>query len=234
MLAEQTEKAIGSPVRPVVTASDIWITRSAGILGVLATLFFAGTVLALHWVRPDIGVVQNYVSEYANGPWGALFSVSSFVHGVGNLAVAAGLWLALPGSPIGRAGAALFGLSAVGVLVAAVFSADPIEAPATVSGDVHLLAAFLSFAVEAIALCLLAVSFGRLPAWRRFAPATATLMAVGAISLAVLLYFRTTGMSPGIAERIALAAFVGWELAAAVRLATVRMVGTSTSAGNDA
>ena len=90
-----------------------------GRFGVLAALAFAGVVVAHHWIRPDISFLENYVSEYAIGPWGAAFSASSFVH--------------------------------------------------------------------------------------------------GALSL-----FRATGMSPGIAERIALAAFVSWETVAALRLARYR------------
>lgn len=196
--------------------------KVVGRFGVLAALAFAGVVVALHWIRPDISFVENYVSEYAIGPWGAAFSASSFVHGIGNLAVATGIWKVMHRSPIGQLGAALFGISALGVLVASVFSTDPKAAEATLSGEIHQFAAFSSFAVEAVALLLLAVAFWRLEEWRSFASLTVMLMALGSVSLVALSLFRATGMSPGIAERIALAAFVSWEMVVALRLARYR------------
>lgn len=189
-----------------------------GLAGAAAALLFAGALVALHWLRPDISIVDNYVSEFANGPYGALFSVPSFVHGIGNLAIAAGLWTALAGAPLGRLGAVLFGLSAIGILVAALFSADASGAPPTLSGQVHLMAAFSSFAVEGVALLLFVRSFARLPSWRGFAATTGALMAVGSAALVLLLVFRAAGQPPGIAERVALVAFLGWEFLASVRI----------------
>lgn len=206
--------------------SERWVGL-AGVAGLLGVLVFWGTQAALHVLRTDLSVVDDYVSDYANGAWGPLFTVGVLVHGTGNLAIAAGLARAL--SPIralgatrparcARAGVLLFTVAALGLLVAGVFPTDPADAPQTLTGLVHRSAAFGSFAVELVALALLAVALRADAAWRRYVPLSLAITTTAGIMLAWLLVAIGAELPPGLPERAALLSFASWEFATAVLL----------------
>lgn len=194
--------------------------RRCGTVGLVGVLVFWAGQAALHALRTDLSVVNDYVSDYANGPGGSLFTVSTLVHGVGNLAIAAGLGYALGRrNRAARAGVLLFALAAIGLLVAATFPTDSADAPQTVTGLVHRVAATGSFAVELAALALLALAFRADAAWRDYLNLSLALTMVAAIMLAWLLVAIGAEWPPGLPERAALLSFTVWELTTAVLLA---------------
>jgi hypothetical membrane protein len=189
---------------------------------VVGVLVFWATQVALHVLRSDLSVVYDYVSDYANGPWGALFTVGTMVHGVGNLAIAAGLGYAL--APVravyaARAGVGLFVVASLGLIVAAIFPTDPAGAPQTVTGLVHGLAASGSFALELVALVLLAVAFSADAVWHSYLRVSLAITVAAGIMLAWLQVAINREWPPGLPERSALLIFTGWEFATAVLLA---------------
>lgn len=215
----------GAPSR-AVTRSERWVGIS-GIAGLVGVLVFWATQAGLHALRTDLSVVNDYVSDYANGRWGLLFTVGILVHGIGNLAIAAGLARALAparaprvtrAARCARAGVLLFTLAALGLLVAGVFPTDPADAPQTATGLVHRSAAFGSFASELIALALLAVAFGADAAWRRYVPLSVAITATAGLTLGWLLVAIGSELPPGLPERAALLSFALWEFATAVLL----------------
>jgi hypothetical membrane protein len=194
------------------------VIRALGKAGVVGAIFFLAVFLSLHWLNPSIDVARNYVSEYAIGPYGWIFQLSWLVHGFGNLAIAAGLFL-IASSPIGKAGATLFGLAAMGVLITGTFSTDPLESARTTEGTIHAVTAFAAFPIEAMALLLLAVAFKRQPSLDVLALPT-----IGAafLSIASLLWFLlaiASDLGPGLAERASFMTFMGWEILAGLCLA---------------
>lgn len=210
------------PTVPIAALRRQAGARRLGMFGAIAATLFLVVLIALHVLRPDISSIRDYVSDFANGPYGDVLRAASFVHGIGNVAIAAALWLVVGESPSGRWGAMLFGAAAIGVIVAALFPTDLPGRPSTPSGTTHLVAAFASFAIEAVALFLLARVFKHLPSRNFFAGTTRVLATLGSASLVLLLAFRMAGIAPGLAERSALLAFVAWELSAAVQLARAR------------
>ena len=92
------------------------LIRRCGMFGLIGVPVFWGGQAALHALRTDLSVVNDYVSDYANGPWGPLFTVATLVHGVGNLAIAAGLGYALGSARAARAGVLLFTVAAFGLV----------------------------------------------------------------------------------------------------------------------
>jgi hypothetical membrane protein len=193
--------------------------RCLGAVGAASATAFVSVLAALLVLRPDVSFIGNYVSEYANGPYGLLFRAAALVHGIGNMAITLGLWALAARSRSGRWGAGLFGAATVAIVIAALFPTDPLDVPRTLSGTVHLVAAFSSFALEAAALLFLAPLFRRHDRWRSFVPVTVSLAVIGGAFVVLLLALRAGGGSPGLVERAALAAFVAWEILAAVRLA---------------
>lgn len=203
-----------------------WDRRSlasiAGVLGASGAAVFVTTLLVLHVLRPDLGIASDYVSDYANGRYGAWFAVALYAHGLGNLALATGLLLALPHSASSLRGSTLLGIAAVGVLVAATFPTDPSGAQPTTVGTIHRATAAGAFPVEILALVLLAAAFSAAPGWMRWRRLTRQTAGLAALALIWLAVRVASEGAPGIPERILLVTLAIWELAVSLRLCIVR------------
>jgi hypothetical membrane protein len=184
-----------------------------GAVGSGAAVFFLAIFVALHWLDPSIGISRNYVSEYANGPYGQIFDLALLVHGLGNLAITGGFFL-IAESRMAKAAATLFGLAAIGVLVAGIFPTDEIGSEPTTTGTIHAAAAFLAFPVETMALAMFALVFTRQSRWRSFAPPTIGASLLSAASLLWLLF----ALEPGLPERASFLVLMAWELFAGAQL----------------
>ena len=196
------------------------LARNLGVLGACGAALFVVILVTLHLLRPDLGFASDYVSDYANGPYGGWFAAALLAHGLGNLALATGLGLGVAPSRRGLVGSALLAVAAVGILVAAVFATDPEGALPTTAGRIHSLAAAAAFPVEVVALVLLARAFAASRRWSRLTSAAA---GVAGLALAWLAVAVARGGAPGIPERTVLAVLAVWELSAAVRLALLRV-----------
>jgi hypothetical membrane protein len=164
-------------------------------------------------VDPSIGISRNYVSEYANGPYGQVFDLALLVHGFGNLAIAGGFFF-IAESRTAKAGATLFGLAAIGILVAGIFPTDEMGSDPTTNGIIHAAAAFLAFPVETMALALLALAFTWQPRWESFARPT---IAASLLSAAFLLWLLFA-IEPGLPERASFLVLMAWEIFAGAQL----------------
>ena len=189
-----------------------------GIAGLLGASLFVSSLILLHLTRTDIDWTRHYVSDFANGRLGSVFVFGILVHGLGNLALDLGLRRSLGPGPLRAWAVVLFGLSAAGIVVAALFPTDPFGAARTPVGLVHWVAATVSFPLELVALLLFSTAFAGNPLWQgrrgiSFALATVAAVALAGLFLAVLL-----NKMPGLAERLALAGFLAWEFWAAVQL----------------
>lgn len=188
---------------------------SAGALG--AVVFFV-TLGALHVLQPELNGLQDFVSQFVNGPYGTAFSVATVTHGLANMALALGLALDCRGSRAGRWGSLLLGVAAMGIGLGGIFPTDPPGVRTTTAGLIHLAVATLSFPVELVALLLLTRAFAAEPAWRDYIEPTRLIALLGGISLAALVITILLRSVAGLAERAALLTFLVWELLASLRL----------------
>lgn len=193
-----------------------------GLAGLAGALTFVLVVVLLQSARTDIDWKAHYVSDFANGRWGILFVIGAMVHGLGNLALCAGLRRSLVPGRL-RAGAVLlFGLAALGIMAAAVFPTDPGGGARTVAGLVHRTAASVSFLLEVIALFLFSAAFVSSPRWVRYARGSFVWAAVSTAALTGLFLAVLWNRMPGLAERAALGSFLTWEVAASIALLSRR------------
>lgn len=208
---------VDQAARPDVVHNSVRL-RVLGAVAAAAAAAFLGALVSLHLLRSDLSPVADFVSDYANGPHGSLFIGTGIVHGLGNLALAAGLGYVVGGSRPGRWGVVLFGASSVGLLIGAAFPTDPPDVPATTVGLIHRTAAYLSFPIELVALTLLAVVFADRLAWRLHARLTRMVCLLGASALLWLVVALAVGWPAGLPERGALGVFLVWELGTGIRL----------------
>lgn len=200
------------------------LVRSAGIVGVAGAGLFLVALIALHILRPDLGIASDYVSDYANGPYGGLFAAALYAHGLGNLALATGLALEMAPSRRGVTGSILLAVAAVGIVVAATFPTDPAGAVQTMVGRIHGAAATGAFPVEVVALILLGGAFRVRARWSSWRRATWQLAGIAGLALVWLEAAILLGGAPGIPERAALVTLAVWELAASIHLVRQRQV----------
>jgi hypothetical membrane protein len=150
-------------------AVAIWNKRLGWL--VLATAgFTAVTIALLHVLRPDLDPFDKAISEYVNGPYGFLMTVTFFSQSLGSLALAAILMREGRGQRRIRIGGALFIIAAVGGVVAGVFPADPASPYSrTTSGAIHMAAGLARFLALSFALPLLSSALAKHPHFEKVA-----------------------------------------------------------------
>jgi hypothetical protein len=191
--------------------------RVAGSLTLAGMAGFALTVGALHVLQPGLSPRDEAVSYYVHGPFGWLLTLGLLSLGAGSLALVAGLAPMAYGRRA-RIGRFVLAVWALGVLLGAVFPADPRghwDRPPTPGGMIHGQAALLAFVALPVAAVLLSGALRREE--RRHARLLAGLGAATAVSL--LLF--TASLVPvfvrpgppvllGLSERALLACYAAW------------------------
>ena len=188
---------------------------------------FVTATAALHGFQPSLSPRDEAVSYYAHGTGGALLTAGLLALGLASIALVAALGYSVDG-PGARVGRWLLGIWGLGVVLGAIFPADPPgrwHAPPSVAGIIHGNAALAAFvALPAGALCL-ARSFRRDPRWASWARLLSALAVACAASL--LLFFASLvpvlvrpgpPVLLGLSERVLLALYVAWLAAAALAL----------------
>ena len=130
---------------------------------VLATSGFTAVAIALlHVLRSDLDPFDRAISEYVNGPYGPLMTVTFFSQSLGSLALAAIVLRERLGQRRIRIGGALFIIAAIGGVVAGVFPADPASPyPRTPTGAIHMAAGLVRFLALSFALPLLSSALAK-------------------------------------------------------------------------
>jgi hypothetical protein len=175
--------------------------------------WFVVAVLLLHALkRSDYDFSEQTISEFAVGRYGFLMTSAFVALGIAELTLAFALW---------RTTGARFGpiLQVIGGaidLMSAVFEADLLGAPGTTHGAIHDGAGAIGAILVIPTFLAYAWAFRRDPRWRSFA--VATLGWAIAAAAAFVLVIALGEQNQGTSERIYLAIYVSWLIAASVRL----------------
>ena len=211
-MAEDTAK-------PVMTA----ISPTAARLSFAAAATFLGLLAALHLLKPELDPSWRMVSEYEIGRYGWVMALAflSLAFSCVALVVAVRSQVHTIG---GRIGLALLLVSALGMTIAAVFTADPIRASRselTTHGNLHGLGALLGIPRFPVAATLISWSLARDQGWsaaRRSLLWMAALTWIGLLvfvsSVAVMLPRGNGGFGPdvliGWPNRLLVLAYSAW------------------------
>lgn len=202
-------------IQPAASAK----ARLFGLAGLVGAGIFLFTITALHIVEPDIRPAYDFVSNYANGPYGRFFSLSLLVHGITNVGTAIGLSIAINGTRLTRRGIALFIVSSVAASLAAIFPIDPVASERTARGTIHLFATSFGFITELVALICISKGHYMEFGWNRYARLTMIFALFSASSIVWLMAAILSGGGlPGLAERAVLGIFFLWEIISAYLL----------------
>src|SRR5215203_7027010 len=151
----------------VVEAKPVMaISRTAALLAFAGAFTFAVLLVALHFIKPELDPSWHFISEYAIGRYGWMMVLAFLSLALGYV----GLFVAIRSqlrTIIGRIGLALLLVSALGLIIAAVFTTDPItvsEDAVTTEGTLHNLGGTLGIAMP-LAAGLIGWRLARNPAW---------------------------------------------------------------------
>jgi hypothetical protein len=177
---------------------------------------------ALHVLRPDYAPATNFISNYAVGPFGWVMTSFFVTFSLGLAAMVLAVRSSGPQPPLKAIGLVAVSITAVGLLVTAIYPTDLPGAPFTRSGEIHE----LSFRVNVVGLLVgvvaLSLALGREPPWR---PSQRTLGVLALnVVVALVLQFATLrkGMPYGLANRYFVIAIFAWLLFVTRQLTTRR------------
>lgn len=215
-----------------VTGTQAVSIGMLGTFGVAGCIYFVVTVIALHFIEPDLNPIRRFVSDYANGRAGWLQGVAFIVFGAGILAIAIGLYRALNPGRRATVAAVLIGITGVGILASGIFPTDvPLEDGTqnySFSGQMHDVAGIVGFLSLIVGTFLLRGIFARDPQWQSLArPARWFAWAI----LIGLLVFAIVGEIAdlvGILQRIWLVIVITWLLLLAFHLRQIDSATVST------
>ena len=164
--------------------------------GVLGPLFFIVVFLIEGFTRPGYSQWRNFVSQLATGDGGWVQVVNFYVCGLSILLFAIGLRMTIKGTRGGAAAPIMFGVFALGLLVAGTFSTDPAlgyppgqASVQTVHGAIHGVAGLICFTVLAATCFVMAAHFAWVTGEGRWALYS---IVVGVV---VLVFFFASGFS---------------------------------------
>lgn len=129
-----------------------------------ATILFVALLALLHFIKPEINPTWRFISEYALGKNGWLMNVTFFGWASAYLFLFFTLRKHLK-TIVGKIGLAMLLISATGLLLAGIFTTDPINAEThTISGTLHNLGGTLGMAMPLSAL-FICIAIWKNPLW---------------------------------------------------------------------
>ena len=200
------------------------------VSGVLAPVLYIAAVVLGGALHPGYDHVSRFVSELLEAgapnkgllnPLFSLYNLMCLWFGLALFAVSRGA--ASPLRSAGMAGALVLVLEGVLGLVTLVFPQDPVGAPVTVTGTLHIVLAGLSSLATMAGMLLVGLWLRALPAARR----------LGTWSIASLLFVFLSGGAaaaaaafgshvPGLLERLTIGGFLQWLVVIAAALPAER------------
>jgi hypothetical protein len=172
------------------------------------TLLAAGLVIALHFLSPEFIPLRFSLSQYAHGSYSLLFLLAVLAFAIGIGALAYSLVVEFSPDASHKFGAFLLILAAFSLAFAAFFPADPGDAAATMTGQIHAWSLRSGITVVLLASLLSANKL-------RTASGRGGWLAL-VLSLSALLanyFFRQTPLGEsGLLERTLFALLAGWVL----------------------
>src|SRR5215218_4045961 len=196
------------------------VTMFLALLAIVGIADFLLNVAALHFLRPDVNLVLEPISNYAVGPFGFLFTAADIGLGLAALALTLGLYLSIV--PPGRSyvGLLLLGLYGISVLLAGIFPID-VDGEATMAGTIHNIVGNIAFFGFPIAVILLSLGMGKDERWRSFRRRALALSVVVSLTVILMMVGFSLGIGYGVTQRIFNVATLVCMLAVALHLRSV-------------
>jgi hypothetical protein len=203
--------------KPLITTKPAsTVEACAARISIVSGLLFVVVLLSLHLIEPEFDPTWRFISEYALGRFGWLMNLA-FLTLATSLFSAGMAILSQIRTVVGYVGLAILGISAIGILIAAMFTTDPATTSreaATLSGKMHVFGASLDY--TPVAALLISFSLVRNQAWR---PIRKWLFITTGITLVAMVAFMIVlpydgkigpGVLAGLFGRFLVLSYLGW------------------------
>jgi hypothetical membrane protein len=208
----------------MAVARDAIAVRLATFAAV-ASVYYLCAGVAVHLLNPAFNPIRNYISDYAVGAYGFVYTSAYWVTMTGCLALAVALFRQLPSGKVGAILIVVFGLT---YALTAIFPTEllkPGEFPHGAAGAIHALAALIGWIAAFTGALLVSGASARQPELKAFAGplrALAWLMVLAFVGVIAVMASRQP--VAGLAEKIFITLREVWLLLAAIGVA--RAAGT--------
>jgi hypothetical protein len=142
------------------------VSRTAAFLSFAGAATFVVLLVAVHFIKPELDPSWQFISEYAIGDYGWMMVLAFLSLALSYVSLIVAIHSQLR-TIVGRIGLALLLVSALGLIIAAIFTTDPITVSkdaVTTEGRVHNLGGTLSIAMP-FAAALVGWRLACNPAW---------------------------------------------------------------------
>lgn len=196
------------------TLETVSVPRTRLASFILTTVaIYAVVLVAVHFLRSDVDVIAQMTDAYQQGAHGSIYKGAMIVFGAGQLALALGLYRALPGSIGTTIGVILYSYWAAGTLLVSVLQVPQPGTTPTVAGMI----AQINWPLHVLSLTIGAFLFS----WRfkddeRWRPARrAALILSGGMVLLFLSVFANMALAPnagfaGLTQRLFIILTLAW------------------------
>lgn len=168
------------------------ISVTAARLSFLAAAVFVVLLAALHFIKPELDPSWHFISEYAIGGFGWLMELAFFALALGCIMLSIAIRSQIR-TVAGWIGLFLLMVNAVGLIMAGMFTTDPITASPgamTREGSLHNLGGTLGISMP-FAIAFISWSLARNPVW--FAARRSIIMAAVLAWIGFLVSFLSLG-----------------------------------------
>lgn len=173
-------------------------------------LSWVAIVALLHILRPDLSPLRVYISNYAIGSFGFLMGAAFIAWSLGLAVLVIAVFLTPPLEPRSWTGLILLSLCSVLMFLVGLFRTDPTDEIVTTAGGIHVLAAFLFFLLQMIAMMVFSIRLRRQGLLGGSYHALFLLAIAAPISFVLMMaYFGDRGMS-GLGQRIFAFILISW------------------------
>jgi len=131
------------------------LRKNLRYIGAILLSLFAILLLSLHFLRPDILPVSGFVSDYGNGGFSLIFTISIFCLGASKLILARLIEFKNKFN-LARIAIIISALTTIGV---GIFPTDDIGGVTTTIGVIHTINAITTFSFTAVYFILLSIYF---------------------------------------------------------------------------
>jgi hypothetical protein len=207
------------PNQPVSAAAAM-----AARVAICSSVLFVALLVALHFLEPEFDPTWRFVSEYQLGAYGWIMHLAFGALAISLAATGMALWRQARGW-LGRMGNVILWIAALGILMAGIWTTDPIQTTkdaVTSSGAMHVFGASLDY--TPVAMILLSFILIRTKDWLQI---RTPLLITAGISLALMFVFIGAlpkdgvfgpGVYAGLAGRLLLVSYLGWIVTVGMRV----------------
>ncbi|MCB9012681.1 MAG: DUF998 domain-containing protein [Bacteroidales bacterium] len=212
----------------ISNSENSWLLRVTFYLSVFAPLYYILAAIAVHFLRPDYTFFKNYISDYAVGRSGIIYTIAYIITALGTISLYILMIAKVKKSTGYKTGGILLILFGITYLLTAIFPTDilaPGSFPTTISGKIHMGSAIAGWFFFIIGAILLTKRIKKEPEWDNIFK-SANLLTILCVVFLISLFVVNSLRLPyaGLAEKLYILSREIWLLLFAIGIKNINSI----------